>query len=329
MDMLVEIAAAAVADKELIIVDKDSGNAIDYWYCAVEWSAETPLIGGRNYALLINDKIISSYLVNIKFKYDELTKQKLVVSSLEKSEYGTAVLSLPSCEEFLENTKLECVIGDEKTLERVGRIVFLYRLRRAANVSAQPVETTREIRSAQKEQIPLTVWFSGLSGSGKSTLANALEVELVKMGKHTMLLDGDNVRLGLNRDLGFTEADRIENIRRVVEVARLLNDAGLIVLASFITPFEKDREYIRSVLGASCIEVYVATPLDVCEQRDVKGLYAKARAGEIPNFTGVTASYEVPHKPDCVIDTSQISLKDAVNQLLSVILHREDDQVAV
>ena len=162
----------------------------------------------------------------------------------------------------------------------------------------------------------------GPSGSGKSTLANELEKRLVAMGKHTMLLDGDNVRMGLNKNLGFREADRIENIRRIAEVSKLMNDAGLIVLTSFISPFAQDRQNAREIIGDAFMEVYVSTPIEECERRDVKGLYAKARRGEIKNFTGISAPFEAPAQPALVLDTSALSLEESVNKLLELILPR-------
>ena len=156
----------------------------------------------------------------------------------------------------------------------------------------------------------------GASGSGKSTLANELEKRLVAMGRHTMLLDGDNIRMGLNKNLGFTEADRVENIRRIAEVAKLMNDAGLIVLTAFISPYEKDRENAREIIGDDFYEVYVSTPIEECERRDVKGLYKKARKGEIPNFTGITSPYEIPRSPDLIINTKEMVLEDAVALLI-------------
>lgn len=192
-------------------------------------------------------------------------------------------------------------------------------LHSSANIVWQETDITREIRSQQKGQQPLTLWFTGLSGSGKSTLANEVEKRLLFNGNHTMLLDGDNIRLGLNKNLGFEESDRVENIRRVAEVAKLMNDAGLITLASFISPYEKDRQNARDIIGKEYIEIYVSTPLAECERRDVKGLYKKARRGEIPNFTGISSLYEVPKNPEIEIDTSQYSLEDATNYVMKKI----------
>ena len=185
------------------------------------------------------------------------------------------------------------------------------------NVIPHNYEVKREDRTALKGHKPFLLWFTGLSGSGKSTLANALEVALVKHGKHTYLLDGDNVRKGLNNNLGFSPEDRTENIRRIAEVANLMLDAGLIVLAAFVSPYRKDREEIRSIVGAeNMLEVFVDTPLEECEKRDVKGLYKKARAGEIKNFTGIDAPYEAPLNPEIHVRTVEYSIEQGIAYIL-------------
>lgn len=181
------------------------------------------------------------------------------------------------------------------------------------------MDITRERREEMLRQRAVTVWLTGLSGSGKSTLANALEQQLAAKGRHTMLLDGDNVRFGLNKDLGFSKEDRVENIRRIAEVAKLLNDAGLIVLTSFISPYRKDREAARAIIGDAFVEVYVSTPLRECERRDVKGLYQKARRGEIAEFTGISSAYEEPEHPEITIDTSGRSILDCAQELLELV----------
>jgi bifunctional enzyme CysN/CysC len=179
------------------------------------------------------------------------------------------------------------------------------------------MDVSKESRAKQKLQTPKVIWFTGLSGSGKSSIANILEKKLQSLGKHTITLDGDNIRHGLNRDLGFTEADRVENIRRVGELAKLMLDSGLICITSFISPFESERSMARTLVSENeFIEVFVDTPLSVCEQRDVKGLYAKARAGEIPNFTGISSPFETPKNPEIRIDTTNISAEEAANQIV-------------
>lgn len=191
---------------------------------------------------------------------------------------------------------------------------------RSTNVVWHKTHVKKEDRAQQKGQKPLTLWFTGLSGAGKSTLANEVERSLVAAGNHTMLLDGDNVRHGLNKYLGFKESDRVENIRRVAEVAKLMNDAGLITLASFISPYERDRKNAREIIGEEFVEIFVSTPLNECEKRDVKGLYKKARDGEIQSFTGISSPYEIPENPEIEIDTSKYSLEEATEYVLKKIM---------
>jgi bifunctional enzyme CysN/CysC len=197
------------------------------------------------------------------------------------------------------------VLVDRLTHATAGAGVVRHGLRRGENVHWQAFSVDKAVRAAQKQQTPRCVWFTGLSGSGKSTIANLVERELVARGCHTYVLDGDNVRHGLNRDLGFTEADRVENLRRVAEVAKLMVDAGLIVLVSFIAPFARERDMARGLFApGEFVEVFVDTPLAVCEQRDIKGLYAKARAGQLPNFTGISSPYEAPESPELRLETT-------------------------
>ena len=185
------------------------------------------------------------------------------------------------------------------------------------NLTWQNLDITRELREQRLKQTAVTVWMTGLSGAGKSTIANEVEKRLFAEGKHTMLLDGDNVRMGLNKNLGFGEADRVENIRRVAEVSKLINDAGIIVLASFISPFHQDRRNAKEIIGDRFIEVYVSTPLEECEKRDKKGLYKKAREGVLSDFTGISSPYEIPQNPDIVVDTSRHSIEESVDLVLS------------
>jgi bifunctional enzyme CysN/CysC len=207
------------------------------------------------------------------------------------------------------------------SFETVAAGMIDFALRRASNVHWQALEISRERRAQLMAQRPRCVWFTGLSGSGKSTVANRLEQRLFAEGRHTYLLDGDNVRHGLNRDLGFTEADRAENIRRVAEVARLMVDAGLIVLVSFISPFRAERRSARSLFAeGEFIEVFVDTPLEECERRDPKGLYAKARSGQLPNFTGVASPYEPPEHPEIHLSTSRQSVDESAEEVFSRLL---------
>ena len=195
-----------------------------------------------------------------------------------------------------------------------------FALRRAHNIHLQHLDVDKAARAALKGQRPAVLWFTGLSGAGKSTIANRVEQKLLALGRHSYLLDGDNVRHGLNRDLGFTAADRVENIRRVAEVAKLMVDAGLVVLTAFISPFRAERDMARALMAdGEFIEIHVDTPLAVAEQRDVKGLYAKARAGQLKNFTGIDSPYEAPLQPDLRVDTSTMSADEAAEQVLNLL----------
>jgi bifunctional enzyme CysN/CysC len=209
------------------------------------------------------------------------------------------------------------ILIDRVTNETVGAGLINYALRRSNNIHAQALDVTREARAALKGQTPRLLWFTGLSGAGKSTIANLVEKKLHGMGRHSFLLDGDNVRLGLNRDLGFSDADRAENIRRVGETAKLMLDAGLIVLAAFISPFRAERRTVREMLPAGeFVEIFIDAPLAEAEERDPKGLYAKARGGLIPNFTGIGSPYEPPEAPEIRIDTTRMNPEEAADEIV-------------
>lgn len=248
------------------------------------WQSEEELVPGRSYRFCTEEDDCIGTFLQVKYQFDEVGSQIFSARGAVLGDSVTVDISLKSTCALIEGKTFFTV---KKTDGRVvAKGVVLHVLRRSGNVVWQETDINRKIRSRAKNQMPRTLWFTGLSGSGKSTLANAVEKKLVEMGYHTMLLDGDNVRHGLNRDLGFTEKDRVENIRRTSEVCRLMNDAGLIVLAAFITPYNSDRCSARKIIGSSFVEIHVSTPLSECEKRDVKGLYAKARKGNIPNFTG-------------------------------------------
>jgi len=212
------------------------------------------------------------------------------------------------------------IVIDRLSNNTVGMGLIDFALHRSENIHWQKMDVSKESRSKQKSQIPKIIWFTGLSGSGKSSIANILEKKLQALGKHTITLDGDNIRHGLNRDLGFTSADRVENIRRVGEVAKLMVDSGLICITSFISPFESERKMVRSLMSENeFVEIFVDTPLSICEERDVKGLYAKARSGQIPNFTGISSPYEEPKNPEIRIDTTKITAEEAANKIIHFI----------
>jgi bifunctional enzyme CysN/CysC len=213
------------------------------------------------------------------------------------------------------------ILIDKMTNATVAAGMINFSLRRSQNVHWQAIDIDRSQHAGLKNQKPAVLWFTGLSGSGKSTIANLVEKKLHRMNRHTFLLDGDNVRHGLNKDLGFTEADRIENIRRVGEVSKLMTDAGLIVITAFISPFQADREMVRSMLPeGEFLEVFIDTPLKVAESRDVKGLYKKARAGQLKNFTGIDSPYEAPRSPEIRIDTTTMSPEDAASLIVDTLL---------
>lgn len=294
----------------------------DLFTATLLWMDDQPLIPGRNTWIKLGTKTLPCTVLAIKHQLDIDTGAHCVTDQLHKNELGVVDLALSEPLVFDVFSRRRG-LGSLILIDRITHMTSAcgtvdHELRRATNITWHPTTITRELRAAQKHQKPLTLWFTGLSGSGKSTLANAVEKRLVALGKHTMLLDGDNLRHGLNRDLGFKETDRVENIRRVAEVARILNDAGLIAITAFISPYESDRQNARSILGDAYREIYVSTPLDICEQRDPKGLYQKARAGEIPNFTGVSSPYETPTHPDLILDTHLIPLEEAIDRILRI-----------
>jgi bifunctional enzyme CysN/CysC len=315
LDREVDISRGCVLvkDKTLMLADMFTATIL--------WMDDDALVTGRNYLVKIGTKILPAMVMRIKYKIDINTGQHIAAEQLFKNEMASCDISLTEnmvFDTFRNNRTLGSLIFMDRVTNMTSACgIIEHDLRRSTNVVWQDTDITREIRARQKNQAPLTIWLTGLSGSGKSTLANELEKRLVALGKHTMLLDGDNIRHGLNMNLGFKEADRVENIRRVAEVAKLLNEAGLIAITSFISPYESDRENARRIIGDNFVEVFVSTPLQECEKRDVKGLYRKARAGEIPNFTGISSPYEKPQNPQIEIDTSQYSIEAATDVLLT------------
>ena len=298
----------------------------DMFTATILWMDDGELVEGRNYLIKLGTRLLPAMVMKIKHKIDVDSGEKLPADHLTKNEM--AVCDIASAEKMVFDLfKNHKSLGSFILIDRISNMtsacgVIEHPLRRGENIYWQNSDVTRQIRSRQKEQMPATLWLTGLSGAGKSTLANELEKRLVAMGRHTMLLDGDNIRHGLNKNLGFKEADRVENIRRVAEVARLMNDAGLIVITAFISPYEKDRQNAKEIIGESFIEIFLNTPIEICEARDVKGLYHKARAGEIPNFTGISSPYEPPADPHIEIDTGSLSIEAAADLLMRQVLLR-------
>ncbi len=299
-----------------VLVKGENLELADMFTATILWMDDTELVEGRNYLVKVGTKILPATVMSIKYKIDINTGKHITAERLFKNEMAVCDLALSEnlvFDKFEKNKTLGGLILIDRVTNMTSACgVIDHSLRRSTNVVWQETDITRELRAKQKLQKPITLWFTGLSGSGKSTLANAVEKKLVAMGKHTMLLDGDNVRHGLNKNLGFKEVDRVENIRRIAEVSRLMNDAGLIALTSFISPYENDRQNAKEIVGESFVEIFVSTPLAECERRDVKGLYKKARNGEIPNFTGISSPYEEPSDPDITMDTSQYEIDEAV-----------------
>ncbi|MDC7805962.1 adenylyl-sulfate kinase [Luteimonas sp BLCC-B24] len=285
------------------------------------WFDEQALVAGRRYQLKLATRTVGVRVAELKHQLDPESLQPLAAKRLAFNEIGGATLALDAPIAFAPYTQ-DPVLGgfilvDPVHKTTVGAGMIRHGLRRADNVHWQVLDVDRKARAALKGQRPRCVWFTGLSGAGKSTIANLVERRLLAAGHHTYLLDGDNVRHGLNRDLGFTEADRIENLRRVTEVARLMMDAGLIVLVSFIAPYRAERDAARARFGpGDFVEVFVDTPLAEAERRDTKGLYAKARRGELPNFTGIDAPYERPTDADLVLDTLSASAEVLAEKVL-------------
>jgi bifunctional enzyme CysN/CysC len=293
----------------------------DQFEATLVWMAEQPMLPGRSYLMKVGTKTVTATVTPLKYQLDVNTLEHLAATKLELNAIGVVDLecSQPlAFDPYRENRDTGgFILIDRITGDTVGAGLLHFALRRSLNVRWQTVAVDKAARAAALHQRPVTLWLTGLSGAGKSTIANLIESELHRRGHHTYLLDGDNVRHGLNADLGFTPADRVENIRRVAEVARLMVDAGLIVLVSFISPFRTERLMARQLFSADeFFEVYVDTPLAVAEERDPKGLYKKARAGELKNFTGIDSPYEPPERPEIRIDTTSATAVEAARGVI-------------
>lgn len=306
---------------QIMAAPKERPDIADQFAAHLVWMSEQALMPGRSYLMRLGDRWVPATVTRIKHAIDVNTHAPMAVKDLMLNgiaEVNIATQMAVAFDPYSVNRETGgFILVDRMTHATCAAGMILHPLRRATNVHPHFHAVGKEARAQLKMQKPCCVWLTGLSGSGKSTIADALEAKLLALGKHTMLLDGDNLRHGLNRDLGFTEADRIENIRRVGEVAKLFVDAGLIVLCSFISPFRAEREMVRGLLQPDeFVEVFVDVPLEECIRRDPKGLYAKALSGAIPNFTGVNSPYEVPNAPELVIDGLKLSTEDAVAAIL-------------
>ena len=317
---------------DVIAAAGDPPEAADQFEAAMVWMDEEELIAGRGYWLKLGAQTVTATVHAPKYEVNVNSLEHLAAKTLGLNAIGVAEIATEREIVFepydVPGTSPNRALGgfiliDKLTHRTVAAGMLHFALRRSLNIHRQHLDVSRETHALLKGQKPAVLWFTGLSGSGKSTIANAVEKILAGRGRHTFLLDGDNVRHGLNRDLGFTEADRIENIRRVGEVARLMADAGLIVLTAFISPFRAEREMVRAMFqGGEFIEIFVDTPLAEAEQRDTKGLYAKARAGELDNFTGIDSPYEAPESPELHIDTTTMSAEQAADRIVEVLLER-------
>jgi bifunctional enzyme CysN/CysC len=318
-------------------IDISRGNVIcttlapaevaDQFEATLVWMHDEPLLPGRPYLVKIGTQTVTASVTDIKYQVNVNTLEHVAAKTLELNAIGICNLRMDrpvAFDPYTENRETGgFIVIDRLTNNTVGAGLLHFALRRSHNIHMQHVDVDKDARARLMRQKPCVLWFTGFSGSGKSTIANMVEKQLHAMGRHTYLLDGDNVRHGLNKDLGFTDADRVENIRRVAEVARLMVDSGLIVLTAFISPFEAEREMARDLVGdGEFIEIFVDTPLAVAEQRDVKGLYKKARRGELKNFTGIDSPYERPANPQLVLETTRISAEDAATQVLDLLKQR-------
>jgi bifunctional enzyme CysN/CysC len=310
---------------DVIAVASNPPQAADQFEASLVWMAEEAMLPGRPYWLKLGAQTVTVQVQAPKYQVNVNTMEKLAAKTLELNAIGVANLSTdrPLVFEAYEQSRAlgGFILIDKLTNATVAAGMIHFALRRAENVHWQAIDVTREAHARLKNQVPKLLWFTGLSGAGKSTIANLVEKKLHALGRHSFLLDGDNVRHGLNKDLGFTDADRVENIRRVGEVAKLMADAGLIVLTAFISPFRAEREMVRRVLPqGEFVEIHIDTPLADAERRDVKGLYAKARRGELANFTGIDSPYEPPENPEIRIDTTRMTAEEAAEHIVDHIL---------
>ena len=311
-----------VSRGDVLSLAEAPAEVADQFEASLVWMTDEPMLPGRPYLMKIGAQTVTASITEPKYKINVNTMEHLAAKQLGVNEIGVVNIALDrqiAFDAYKANRDTGgFILINRMTNNTVGAGMINFALRRSHNLRMQHVDVDKALRSELKRQRPAVLWFTGLSGAGKSTIANLVEKKLAAMGRHTYLLDGDNVRHGLNKDLGFTEADRVENIRRVAEVARLMVDAGLIVMTAFISPFRSERAMARGQMAdGEFIEIHVNTPLAVAEERDVKGLYKKARRGEIANFTGISSPYEVPEAPEIVVNTHTQTAEEAADLIVA------------
>jgi bifunctional enzyme CysN/CysC len=316
---------------DVLSTAEDAPEVADQFEATIVWMDDEPLLPGRSNWLKIGTQMVSAHVQPPKYQVNVNNMEHLAAKTLELNGIGVAEVATDRpivFEPYDVNREMGgFILIDKITNATIAAGMLHFSLRRSKNVHWQAIDVDREAHSRLKNQKPFVLWFTGLSGSGKSTIANEVEKRLHIMNRHTFLLDGDNVRHGLNRDLGFTDADRVENIRRIGEVAKLMTDAGLIVLTAFISPFRAERQMARAMLPeGEFVEVFVDTPLDVAEQRDVKGLYKKARAGDLKNFTGIDSPYETPSNAEIRINTTEMSAKEAAQHIVDWLFNLNESE---
>ena len=312
---------------DVISTTEGPAEIADQFECTITWMHEAPLLPGRNYLLKIGTRTVTASVTEIKYQVNVNTLEHTAAKTLELNAIGVCNISLDrpiAFDPYAQNRDTGgFILIDRISNNTIGAGLLHFALRRANNIHMQHVDVDKAARSASKGQKSCVLWFTGLSGAGKSSIANLVEKKLHARGHHTYLLDGDNVRHGLNKDLGFTDAHRVENIRRVAEVSKLMVDAGLIVITAFISPFRSERGMARGLVEDNeFFEIYVDTPLEVAEQRDVKGLYKKARSGELNNFTGIDSPYEAPEQPELRIDTTAMSIEESADAVIEELSKR-------
>ena len=311
-----------IARGDVIAAAAHRPEVTDQFAAHLVWMAEAPMLPGRSYLLRLGTATVGAQVTELKHRLALASLEKIAAKHLDLNDIGMCNLALERPLPFAPYRRSRAMGGfiliDRLTNATVAAGMIDFALRRADNIHLQPTAIDKAARARLMGQAPMVLWFTGLSGAGKSAIANEVERRLHAEGRHTILLDGDNLRHGLNRDLGFTPEDRVENIRRAAECARLLVDGGLIVLATFISPFHAEREAARRLFAdGEFVEVFIDTPLDVCERRDVKGLYAKARAGRLPNFTGIDSPYEAPQAPELRLDGATLSVAAAAERVIA------------